>query len=84
MKITYRNEDEEFDFGTDIMHIRKGLEVINVGCCNDIGLYNPKVLLAKAIEIEKNILKKDFYGRSCLKKSEWLNKENKREENKNE
>lgn len=48
----------DFDIVTDIIHIRKGLEVINAGCYNDLGLYNPKVLLEKAIELEGKLIGK--------------------------
>lgn len=68
MKVVYKNEDDEFDIGVDIIHIRKGLEVINAGCYNDIGLYNPKVLLEKAIELESKLIDDDFYKKNRLAK----------------
>ena len=56
MKIKYGNKGDKFDIVTDIIHIRKGLEVINAGHYNDLGLYNPKVLLEKAIELERKLI----------------------------
>jgi len=68
MKVIYKNEEDEFDIGLDIMHIRKGLEVINDSRYNDIGLYNPKVLLEKAIELEAKLIDEDFYKKNGLLK----------------
>jgi len=68
MKVIYKNEDDEFDIGVDIMHIRKGLEVINAGCYNNIGLYNPKVSLEKAIELESKLIDGNFYKKNRSKK----------------
>jgi len=68
MKVIYKNEEDEFDIGLDIMHIRKGLEAINAGCHNDIGLYNPKNLLERAIKLESKLIDKDFYKKNRLAK----------------
>ena len=68
MKIIYDNEDEEFDIATDIIQIRKGLETIVGGHCDDIGLYYPRALLKVSQRLESKLVNEDFYKKNRVSK----------------
>ena len=68
MKIIYDNEDEEFDIATNIIQIRKGLETIVEGHCDDIGLSYLKALLKVSRELESKLVNEDFYKKNRISK----------------
>ncbi|MCK4649377.1 hypothetical protein KAT51_07625 [bacterium] len=68
MKIIYDNEDEKFDIAANIIQIRKGLETIVEGHCDDIGLSYPEALLKVSRELESKLVDEDFYKKNRIGK----------------
>lgn len=68
MKILYDDEEEEFDIATTIIQIRKGLETIVEGHCDDIGLSYPRALLRVSQKLESKLINEDFYRKNGISK----------------